>query len=458
MTGSILIVDSVATNRIVMKVKLVAAQYQVLTAATCADAKAILEQQKPDLLLINLSDPIEDSHAFCSSLRASPGQRDLAIVAIGVADTNRARFAALDAGVDDVLPRPISDALMFARIRGLLRRRNANLEWAIRDETSRALGFREDAAPRLRPEKICLLPAFKERGPMLEDMFRESGHPNAFAAAPAESLLLTDNNQEPDLFVVEIRAPETCSVIVDILSRPALRSSEILVLAPNNRPDIAAQALDLGAGDVAFDDISAQELSIRVANLLKHKRRADSQKENVRTGLEAAVKDPLTGLYNRRYAETYLQRMAEQAFATGKSYALMVFDIDHFKQINDRFGHSAGDQILVKLADRLRANFRAIDLIARIGGEECLIGMPDTSLAQAQIAAERMRRMVSRKTFLVSDGSHAIRVTISAGVAVDQLVDQSPVPTPQLFDQADAALYEAKSSGRDKVSISSFAA
>lgn len=458
MTGSILIVDSVATNRIVIKVKLVAAQYQVLTAATCAEAKEILDQQKPDLLLINLSDPIEDSHGFCGALKASRAHSDLAIVAIGVADTNRARFAALDAGADDVLPRPISDALMLARIRGLLRRRNANREWAMHDETSRALGFREDVAPCLTPSKICLLPATMERGPLLEQQFRDVGHPHAVSSSVADTLLANKEAKTPDLFVVEARTKDGCNLIVDLQSRPAFLSSEILVIAPRKRPDIAAHALDLGAGDVAYDDISSKELSIRVANLLTHKQRTDHQKEKVRNGLEAAVRDPLTGLYNRRYAEMYLTRMADQALTSGKSYALMVFDIDHFKQINDRFGHAAGDQILVKLADRLRSNFRSIDLIARIGGEEFLIGMPDTSHTQAQIAAERMRRMVSRKTFVIGGGMPSIRVTISAGVAVDELIDQRALPATELFEQADAALYDAKSSGRDKVAFSRCAA
>ena len=100
MTGKILVLDSVATNRIVMKVKLVSARYETLTAATCKDALQLMEREKPDLLLINLSDPVEDSHQFCKRLKANPKFRDTAIVAIGIADTSRARFAALDAGAD----------------------------------------------------------------------------------------------------------------------------------------------------------------------------------------------------------------------------------------------------------------------------------------------------------------------------------------------------------------------
>lgn len=458
MTGSILIVDSVATNRIVLKVKLVAAQYQVKTASTCKDAKEIIKQQKPDLLLINLSDPIEDSHAFCKSLKTTSAHREMAIIAIGVADTNRARFAALDAGADDVLPRPISDALMLARIRGLLRRRNANMEWDIEDETSKVLGLKEEAAPLLRPPVVSALSSSERRRPFLSNLLSEIGHQVTVAQTAVDAIAATNGKLGSDLFIIDIKDIESCRIISDIASRPTLGNSEILAVVPSKRHDIASHALDMGAGDIAFDDSSPRELAIRSNNLIRHKQRHDSRREKVRCGLQAAVIDPLTGLYNRRYAESHLHRIAEQAAAKGQSYALMVFDIDHFKQINDRYGHAAGDQVLIKLADRLRSNFRSIDLIARIGGEEFLIGMPDTSIAQAQIAAERMRRTVSRKTFVLSDGMPAIRITISAGVAVDQLVEQKSIPTTQLFDQADAALYEAKNSGRDRVTVSSKAA
>jgi len=284
------------------------------------------------------------------------------------------------------------------------------------------------------------------------------GHHIPAVKSPIEALATPDGKSSADLVVLDMEDTDNCKIIADIASRPKFQNAEILIVAPKGRSDIAALALDLGASDVAFDDSCAKEIGLRANNLLKRKRKNDSRRERVRSGLQAAVTDPLTGLYNRRYAESHLHRMSEKAAATGQSFALMMFDIDHFKQINDRFGHAAGDQILVKLADRLRANFRSIDLIARVGGEEFMIGMPDTSIAQARIAAERMRRTVSRKTFVLADGMPAIRITISGGVAVDQVLGQKTLPTSQLFNHADAALYEAKNSGRDMVKISSMAA
>lgn len=458
MTGNILVLDSVATNRIVMKVKLVSAQYQVLTAETCDQALELMAQEKPDLLLINLSDPTEDSHKFCRKLKTSAQHRDIAIIAFGVADTNRARFAALDSGADDVLPRPISDALMLARIRGLLRRRIANLEWDIRDETSRALGFEEMAAPILTLPSISYVCSESNRTDARIKLLSGIEGSRLSVRSPEEAVSQSQAVASQDLFIIEAAAAEDCQLISDIYSRPASRNSQILVIAPKGQNSVAVLALDLGAGDVVFDNISSEEMAIRATNLIRHKRRQDQQKEQVLSGLQAATIDPLTGLYNRRYAESYLDQIAAQAYAKRQSYALLIFDIDHFKKINDHYGHASGDLVLKSMAQRLKANFRSVDLIARIGGEEFLVAMPETTLSQAKTAAERLRKLVNRETFALKGGFPPVEVTISAGIAVDELTGKRLVPPDVLFGQADAALYRAKSSGRDQVALGACAA
>ena len=122
MSGRILIIDSVATNRIVLKVKLASAQYAVETCASCADAQKLMNPMVPDLILINMSDPKEDRHAYCRQLRQQPGAERLVIVGICVPDNSRARFAALDAGADDYLTKPFNRDELIARIHAIVRR------------------------------------------------------------------------------------------------------------------------------------------------------------------------------------------------------------------------------------------------------------------------------------------------------------------------------------------------
>lgn len=457
MAGRILILDSVATNRIVLKVKMKAAQYDVDSCGSHEEAQALLKTQKPDLLLVNMSDPVEDRYAFCRKLRANPETASIGIICVGVADTARARFAAIDCGADDVLPRPISDTLMMARIRNILRNRNVGLEWQLRDGTRRALGFEEAAAPMLRPINAFIVtsqtsfPADVHHN--INDALRQAipiiaprGTLNKDALPNSAEILIIDGSSK------EMKSTEVFQLIAELQSRPATRQAAMMTIVPAGKDGMASMALDLGTDDVVFDSIGADELQLRLNKLVLNKTRRDQMNNTVRDGLNAAVTDPLTGLFNRRYAEMHLTQIAEQSRETGSDYALMVIDIDHFKSINDSYGHAAGDEILKSLSARIRNNLRPIDLMARIGGEEFLVIMPRTSDDLARLAADRLRRLVNDAPFQISKGPRDIPVTISVGVAVDKATAKSPENT-DIIERADAALYCAKTSGRNMVSM-----
>src|SRR5690242_7089966 len=130
-----------------------------------------------------------------------------------------------------------------------------------------------------------------------------------------------------------------------------------------------------------------------------------------------SITDALTGLHNRRYMESHLSTLAEQASSRGKPLALMILDIDFFKSINDTYGHDAGDDVLREFATRVRKSIRGIDLACRYGGEEFVIVMPETDMAVAATVAERLRRRVATEAFPIDKGSKSIEVTISIGIA-----------------------------------------
>lgn len=460
MSGRILIIDSVVTHRIVLKVKIVSAQYSVDTCASCEEARALMAQTMPDLIMINLSDPVEDRHAFCREIRNSRETADMPLIAVGIPDIARARFAALDCGCDDVLPTPISDTMMLARVRSLMRRRTALQEWQLRDGTSRALGFEDEAAPRLTPPIAAVLSDLPMTARKLGQTLREALAAPVQTMSLQKALLSTPSSAPPDVLIVDGTADQTPQrglfrLVAELRARHSTRHAVQLVLVPPDRPEVGAMLLDLGADDVMTAAGEPEELCLRVKNLLQRKFRQDGLRDRVRNGLHAAVTDPLTGLFNRRYAEAHLERIAEQTHATGGEYAIMMLDIDHFKSINDRFGHAAGDLVLRELAGRLRGSFRSIDLVARVGGEEFLVAMPNTSAEQAEYAADRIRRLIGDTPFQIGEAHSPLRVTISVGVAVDGL---SGTATRHVFERADAALYAAKSSGRDAVSVACNAA
>lgn len=456
MPAKILIIDTVPTNRIVLKVKLTGANYDVQTVDTCAEAHALLEADQPDLLLINLSDPIEDRHAFCRDLRANPALANLAIVALGVADTARARFAALDAGADDVLPRPSSDVLLLARLRNLLRRRNVEDDPTFRDGM---FGLEQPRTGFSGPRSIVVLSDSGPAGVGIAAKLQEGlGQP--VRLIPIGGLMDDPTERAlPDLFVVDatfvgLETDALYRLVAELNANRGLRSSTILVMLPRDRPELAATVLDLGADDIIPPDASRDEVTLRVKALLRQQQISEARRAHVRDGLQAAVVDPLTGLHNRRFAERQLAKIAQAAQSSGQKFALMMVDIDHFKTVNDTFGHAAGDIVLQQMAERLRNSFRSIDLIARMGGEEFLVAMPNTPLSAAHLAAERLRKLITAEPFDLGMHGPDQTLTVSVGVAVaDAAEEEDGLLDSDLVTRADHALYAAKSAGRNTVSV-----
>ena len=162
----------------------------------------------------------------------------------------------------------------------------------------------------------------------------------------------------------------------------------------------------------------------------------------------AASSDPLTGIANRRYCDEFLETQVRIAGHRKRPLALLMVDLDHFKAINDAFGHQAGDAVLVETATILQQCVRASDLVARVGGEEFAVVLPGTKLSDALALAERIRMTVERTPIRVAPGKEA-RITVSIGVAgCDR---KSGCNSADLSGDADAALYRAKRAGRNRV-------
>ncbi|MEO1639586.1 MAG: diguanylate cyclase [Pseudomonadota bacterium] len=463
MPGRILIVDSVPTHRVVLKVKMLAAQFHVDDCADAEAATTFIAQSPPDLVLLNLAEPTGAANAFCRALREDPKTSGLPVIAVGVADTTQARFAALDAGADDVMPQPLNEALLLARIRSLLRVRSAMQELRLRDSTSRALGFEERGREFAAAARITLLSHQSAGQCDLKTLLSEGLRRSMRIVDPKQALIGLEDSPAPDLFVIDARDTQMTTgaifgLVSDLHARLETRLAAQLVLVPSAAPDVAAMLLDLGADDIVPDSADPREIILRARSLIARKLEQDRLRDAVRSGLHAAVTDPLTGLFNRRYVDPHLLRLANQSRVSGRALAVMMIDIDHFKAINDTHGHAAGDAVLVELAQRLKENLRAVDLVARMGGEEFLVAMPRTSVKQARRAADRLRCLVNTAPFAIGQGSQSVKITVSIGVALSMAQDQTAVTTEQICRSADEALYRAKSGGRDRVAMGQSAA
>jgi two-component system cell cycle response regulator len=457
MHGKILIVDPIVTNRIVLKVKLSAAYYNVSQASSIAEAKIALEQSQPDVVISSAQLMDGTVGDLAIELRKSPKANDLPIIAVECCDDQNARLAFLNAGVDAVLSKPLNDALLLARVRSLVRSQAFDSEWRLHDDTSRALGFAEKQTP-FSPNSTTVLVAnnkdlISSWLPQLDSLLASQTMVAAVDEA-SDYLDSPTNDAIPDVFVLVMDRTEVKKILqllATLKSHNSTRHSKILILQTAPNQSLGAQALDMGANDLMPHGYHPNEMALRIGTLLKRKHIGDQMRATVRNGLEAAISDPLTGLHNRRYAMPHLDRIARHA---QNPYAVMIADMDHFKRINDQYGHAAGDAVLIEMARRLRENLRAVDLIARIGGEEFLIVLPRTSLICARNSARRLCHLIGGTPFAILKEQKPITATISIGLAIGGTNHCDTKTAHQLLDEADKALYDAKMRGRNCVTLS----
>jgi len=460
LSGKILIVDDVSTNRIVLKVKLAAAYYQTIQAEDGESALRLAREESPDLILLDMNLPDQSGVEVCEKLARDSRTRGIPVLIVSAARDLAMRLRALRAGAVDVVWKPFSDPLLLARLRNVLRARETEKELERRNLTYRGFGL-EEASPRFQPQSMVAVIApspqealnwKRELSALIDD--------RVVIADPEQALTWEADARAPDVVVLgaDLREPgEGLRLMSELRSRPPTRFSAICVVHPHGASETAAVALDLGASDVVEAGADPRELALRVGALIRRKHLSDALRASVDDGLRLAVTDPLTGLHNRRYAMPHLAHMADLARTGGKRIAVMLLDLDRFKQVNDTYGHAAGDAVLVEVAARLRQNLRPGDLLARFGGEEFLVALPDTTLPDARRAAERLRQVVEARPVRLVSGT-AIRVTLSVGLAVGATDGRKGEEVAGLLERADRALLAAKAEGRNQVTVSRSAA
>lgn len=469
MTGKILIVDDVSTNRIVFKVKLTAAGYSVALASDGAGCLAQARAELPDVILLDLMLPDMNGVDILRQLKADPATRRIPVVMFSSEQDQVHRIAALRAGAEDFMARPIDDDMLLARLRGILRTQEKKGGYATPETGFSLFGLAEAQAGFDTPGHVALVMTRAEAAVHLRRQLATAGSERITILAPDEVHAHAAAGEAPDVYLIDgDLASENggLKLMSDLLSRAVSRHAAFCILTGAESHLAPSMALDLGANDVVDARMPPSELAVRLHRLVLHKREMDQVRASVQDGLRLAMIDPLTGLHNRRYGLAQINAIATEAQVKGSAFAVMVVDLDRFKTVNDRWGHAAGDAVLIEVSARLAANLRASDLLARIGGEEFLIALPDTTLADAGLVAERLCRAVEQSPVVLADGT-PIDVTISIGMTLGQGAGQGMGPDPaplqgdprpaatvaDLVDRADRALMRSKAGGRNKVTI-----
>ncbi len=452
MTARVLVVDDISANVKLLEARLSAEYFDVLTAQSGEEAIEICERERVDVVLLDVMMPEMDGFETCRRIKANPKTHHVPVVLVTALDQITDKVRGLQCGADDFLSKPVNEIALVTRVKNLARLKVLTDEMLMRALTGRQTGMSEDAAliKALSEERARIL--------VVEDDPRAAArlvewltplHEPLAVDGPATALRLM-GEKEFDLLIVSLTLPDADALRLcsQTRSHDRTRHLPIIVLVEPGEEARLLRALDMGVNDYVMRPIERNELLARVRTQVKRKRYSDHLRNRLEESIEAAMIDSLTGLHNRRYMEGHLGTLVADAHNSNRSLSVLLADIDHFKQVNDTYGHDVGDLVLREFSNRFRRNTRGIDLACRFGGEEFIVIMPDTSMARAYQVGERLRVAIAADAFQIRPGL-GIHLTASVGLATLECPEDTP---ETVFRRADNALFAAKRRGRNRVS------
>ena len=456
MTARVLVVDDVPPNVKLLEAKLTSEYFDVLTAYSGPEALEVIAREHPDIVLLDVMMPGMDGFEVCKRIKADPSTAHIPVVMVTALDQPSDRVTGLEAGADDFLTKPVQDLALFARVRSLVRLKVMMDELRNRKTTGSSLGWEVDEAigyDNTAPTDGNIL-IVDEQERVVERIARALEGVGELSFVPGgEDAADRAREKNYDLIIVSLTMRDTDGLRVcsKLRSFEETRHVPILVMVDDGNTKLLVRALEMGVNDYMVRPVDKLEFLARVKTQLKRKRFADKLWENFHLSMQLATTDAVTGLYNRHYLTTHMDTRMEAAQKQGKDLSILMMDIDHFKKVNDTYGHAVGDKVLKEFAARIGRNIRGVDLAARYGGEEFVVMMPETPADWALMIGNRLREEIANTPFDFGQPEGGILVTVSIGVATSK-PDQTPA---QLLEEADKALYAAKAGGRDQVVVAS---
>ncbi|MFI4948242.1 MAG: PleD family two-component system response regulator [Alphaproteobacteria bacterium] len=449
MTARVLVVDDVELNVRLLAAKLASEYFEVISADNGMRALALAEAELPDIILLDVMMPRMDGFEVCSRLKANPRTVDIPVVMVTALSDVADRLRGLEAGADDFLTKPVNDVALFARVRSLVRLKRMMDELRLREQVCRQFGTADTSGESATDVSAARILLVAEKGVAASRIIDTLGPVAAsvlHASSCEEAQSLLDGSVELVIASLSLPDGDPLRLVSQWRANEDSRRLPILLMADDSELPRLAKGLDLGANDYLVRPVDRNELLARVRTQIRRKRLEDRLGDSYRRSLSMALTDELTGLYNRRYVFAHLNELLGRLPDGATSTALMLFDVDHFKKVNDRYGHPAGDEVLRELAERAVRQVRNVDLVGRLGGEEFVVVMPETSLSEAMLVAERLRLAMADEPFIVQGSGDRLPVTVSVGVA---MTGEGTDTMETLLKRADDALYAAKKAGRN---------
>ncbi|MDE1153475.1 MAG: PleD family two-component system response regulator [Micavibrio sp.] len=453
MTARVLVVDDILPNVKLLEAKLSGEYFDVITATSGAEGIQKAETLSPDIILLDVMMPGMDGFETCQRLKANPQTAHIPVVMVTALTDATDRVRGLEAGADDFLSKPVNDIALMARVRSLVRLKMTVDEWRIRENTANQFGFAGNKGTFLTE------PSEKARVMVIEDKSFESekfietlkrDDDTVTAVRTGEQAIALAQQNDLDIITVSLNLQneDGLRLCSHLRSNERTRAVPILMVGEETDMKRIAQGLEIGAHDYILRPVDRNELLARVRTQIRRKRYQDRLRTNYETSLSLALTDSLTGLFNRRYLMVHLEKLIKKNLESQKALCVLMLDIDHFKKINDTYGHAVGDEVLKTFAERVSARLRSFDLVARLGGEEFVVVLPDISIDMAQQVAERLRVGIAKDAFITSSPHGPVPVTVSIGAA---LIQGEDIKVEEALRRADDELYRAKEGGRNRI-------
>ncbi len=491
--GDVLIVDDTPANLRLLSQMLMEQGYKVRAVTSGARALAAARAVPPDLVLLDIRMPEMNGYEVCMHLKADKSTCELPIIFISALNEADDKVNAFNVGAVDYITKPFQFAEVLARVETHLALRrtqqqlqvtNTALEQRLEQLDRANVRLQQEITHRQRVEEMERQ-RVQEMEALRATMTEISGELDLSRLLPAilERAVDLIGATDGELSLYD----ETCSHFTVLAtyhlnahtdgSRQVIGEKAVSLVATTHQP-LIINDYETAIGCLPIYEMPAAQTALLVPMLAgeqligvisvsngsrEHKFDAQDAKllslfaqqatiaiQNARLFTEVqtlAITDPLTGLYNRRHFFDLVHREVERAGRTNQPLSVVMFDVDHFKQVNDRYGHLCGDHVLQMVANRCRSLLRSVDVLARYGGEEFVIMLPGTPLDHAQQVAERLRQHIAHTPIAIADAT--IQITISLGVAELNIHDQ--LALDGLLSHADQALYLAKQSGRNRV-------
>lgn len=457
MTGRVLVVDDLLPNVKLLEAKLNNEYYDVLTAFSGREALEIAKRDKPDIVLLDVMMPDMDGNETCKAFKQDPELLHIPIVMVTALNDIEDRVRGLESGAEDFLTKPINDSALLARVRSLVRLKIMMDELRLRNQTGMQFGVVDDPLSSQNSSyetaKILIIDDDVVEYNQLVDKLKREG--NTVDVEPdADKFLTTAMADDYDVILVSTQLDDVdglrlCS---QMRSQTTLRSTPLVILIEEGEEDLIIKGLDMGINDYLLVPVDDNELIARVNTQIKRKRYQDFLKANYEESISLAVKDSLTGLYNRRYFDVHHNAMLQQAQELNKPLTFMMVDIDHFKKVNDNYGHQAGDLILRQVAERMQSCLRSTDLVARYGGEEFIVITNAAPIALAKDIADRISTTISRTPIMVHVEGKSLSLTITVSIGAATIMEGDDAES--LLARADKCVYQAKENGRNCIVLS----